>query len=252
MSQAQIKYIQSLSQQKYRKAHNTFIVEGSKNAKEWLASDNKTEIIAGLPKWLSENQNLLKLHPEAVIIELKEFELQKISALKTAQSVLLVVAQPAVPAIPKNLKEWSLYLEEIKDPGNMGTILRIADWFGIRPIFYSENCVEIFNPKVVQATMGSLLRISLHPVSTEQLTEQIIRPDYPLYATSLNGENVLTSQQEEWQPGVIALGNESKGISEQLENKAQYKLKIVGKGGAESLNVGVAAGIFCALLTGSV
>lgn len=251
MSQAQIKYIQSLSQQKYRKAYNTFLVEGSKNAKEWLSSNKKIEIIAALPEWLAENQKLITLHPEATVLELKDFELQKISVLKTAQSVLLVINKPEVPELPQKLKEWSLYLEEIKDPGNIGTILRIADWFGIRHIFHSEHCVEIYNPKVVQATMGSLLRVSLYSLEPEQLVAQVVRKDYPLYATTLDGENILKQKELKRVPGIIALGNESKGLSDYLVKYAHHHLKIEGKGEAESLNVGVAAGIFCALLTSS-
>lgn len=249
MSQAQIKYIQSLSQQKYRKANNTFLVEGSKNAKEWLQSAYQIEIIAGLPQWLEANQDLLRLHPEASVLTLKEFELQKVSSLKTAQSVLLVIQQAANNRFPDYLNEWSLFLEEIKDPGNMGTILRIADWFGIQHVFYSEHCVEIYNPKVVQATMGSLLRVSLYPATANQIIQNIVRNDYPLYATTLDGENIFANKQSKRTPGIIAMGNESTGISTEIMNAASYRLTIEGKGRAESLNVGVATGIFCALLT---
>lgn len=248
MTKAQIKYIQSLSRQKYRKAYNSYLVEGNKNAKEWLASDLQIEFIVAIPEWLTENQNLIARHREATLLTVKDFELQKISLLKTAQSVLLVVKETEQNKTPHDKAEWSFYLEDIKDPGNMGTIIRIADWFGIHHIFHSEECVEIHNPKVVQATMGSSLRVQLHRISTEILLEKVIEKDYPLFASALDGEDLKINHQSMQAPGVIALGNESIGLSELLLQQATYRLKIPGNGSAESLNVGVAAGIFCAFL----
>ncbi|HET8574083.1 MAG TPA: RNA methyltransferase [Edaphocola sp.] len=249
MSQTQIKFIQSLSRQKYRKAHNAYLVEGSKNAKEWLASPEKINIIAALPEWLAQHQNEIAQQPKAVILPLKEFELQKISTLKTPQSVVLVVEKPEQTdiKIPKN--RWSLYLEEIKDPGNMGTIIRIADWFGVQQIFYSENCVEIYNPKVVQASMGSLIRVATMPCPAEQLYNETSADNLPLYAASLEGRNLKNCQPDRLRPGIIAMGNESLGLSRALQDHAHFKLKIPGKGQAESLNVAVATGILCSWLT---
>lgn len=251
MIQSQIKFIRSLAAQKYRKAHNAYLVEGSKNAKEWLQSGQKIELVAALPEWLLENEALVRRHSEAEIVPIKAVELQKISTLKTAQSVLLVVEKQPLAALPTNLAEWSLYLENISDPGNLGTIIRIADWFGIHYIFYSENCVELYNPKVVQATMGSLLRISFHCLEKEELINKIISKNYPLYATSLAGKDFLKLREKEKIPGILAMGNESRGLSDFLIENANYQLKIEGRGKAESLNVAVAAGILCAFLTQS-
>ena len=249
MSQTQIKLIQSLSRQKYRKAHNAYLVEGSKNAKEWLASEQKIKIIAALPEWLAQHQAEIARKPEATVLPLKEFELQKISTLKTPQSVVLVVEKPEIKAVKIPGNEWSLFLEEVRDPGNVGTIIRIADWFGIQQIFYSENCVEIYNPKVVQATMGSLIRVCPLPCPVEQLFTEISSEQLPLYAASLDGNDIKSFSVQKLVPGVIALGNESLGLSQTLQNHAHFKLKIPGRGHAESLNVAVATGILCSWLT---
>lgn len=249
MSQTQIKFIQSLSRQKYRKAHNAYLVEGSKNAKEWLASEQKINIIAALPEWLAQHEADIARQPEATVLPLKDFELDKISALKTPQSVVLVVEKPEIKAVTIPRQQWSLYLEEVKDPGNMGTIIRIADWFGIQQIFHSDNCVEIYNPKVVQASMGSLIRVSTQLCPVEQLFREISAEQLPLYAASLEGNNIKSISVHNLVPGVIAMGNESLGLSPALQAQAQHKLKIPGKGGAESLNVAVATGILCSWLT---
>lgn len=249
MSQTQIKFIQSLSRQKYRKAHNAYLVEGSKNAKEWLASGQKINIIAALQGWIDQHREEIARQPQAFVLPLKEFELQKISTLKTPQSVVLVIEKPEPLDIKIPENHWSLYLEEIKDPGNMGTIIRIADWFGIKQVFYSENCVEIYNPKVVQATMGSLIRVTTLPCPLEKLFSVVSTEKLPLYAASLEGENLKTIQPEKLRAGIIAMGNESLGLSQTLQNHAHFKLKIPGKGHAESLNVAVATGILCSWLT---
>lgn len=249
MSQTQIKFIQSLSQQKYRKAHNAYLVEGSKNAKEWLESEQKIKFVAALPEWLAEHAAEVARQPEAIVLPLKEFELQKVSTLKTPQSVVLVVEKPEIKAIKIPGNKWSLYLEEVKDPGNMGTIIRIADWFGIQQIFCSENCVEIYNPKVVQATMGSLIRVTTLPCPVEQLFADVSAEKLPLYAASLDGDDIKSLPVQNLKPGIIAMGNESLGLSLNLQNHAHFKLKIPGKGHAESLNVAVATGILCSWLT---
>lgn len=249
MNQSQIKYIKSLSRQKYRKAYNAYLVEGSKNAKEWLQSDKTIKIIAALPDWIENHHTEIHKHPEAELLHLQPFELEKISNLSTAQSVLLVVEQESGNRISQGLNEWCLYLEEIKDPGNMGTILRIADWFGIRTVYYSENCVEIYNPKVVQATMGSLLRVNTVFCPVNELLDLVSERKIPLYAAAIEGEDLNHFRGKYLDPGILAMGNESNGLSVSLLEKADYKIKIPGGGGAESLNVGVATGILCAWVT---
>lgn len=247
MTHAQIKFIQALARQKYRKAHKAYVVEGSKSAQEWLASEAVIYQIAALPEWLSENEQLIGKHPETTILEAAPFELSKISMLIQPQEVLLVAAIPDEEPVPDIRNCWSLYLEQIRDPGNMGTIIRIADWFGIRHLLLSEECVEIYNPKVAQASMGSLLRVNTNRVPVQELAS-ILGKDQPiLYATSLHGANLFTIEGKP-RPGIIAMGNESSGLSTLLLERANYKISIPKYGGAESLNVGVATGIVCAEL----
>lgn len=246
ISKAQIKYIQSLSRQKYRKEYQAYLVEGEKNAGEWLRSSAKIKCILAVEDWLRKNTHLLHLHQKAEISELKDFELQKITQLTHAQQVVLVVEMPASKTVDFLSQKWSLFLERVQDPGNMGTIIRTADWFGIEQVVVSPGCVEIFNPKVVQASMGSILRVEIVEMETHQLISD--RPTaIPLYAACLDGENVFELNETQT-PGIIAMGNESKGLSEELLVKANRKFSIPRFGGAESLNVSVATGILCALL----
>jgi len=247
MTKAQIKFIQSLTRQKYRKEHNAYLVEGDKNAKEWLLSEGHILQIAATTEWLAENSSLIKRHPEAETIEAQSFELEKITALQTAQSVVLVVQTPPVFNFQQPVGQWALYLEKIQDPGNMGTIIRTADWFGIHHIICSPDCVEIYNPKVVQASMGSLLRVNISEMDVASFLSQNQRL---LYAAVLNGQDIRQLHQAEY--GTIAMGNESKGLSDELTKASTHKLMIPGSGGAESLNVAVATGILCAKLTGSI
>lgn len=244
MTKAQIKFIQSLSRQKYRKEYNAYVVEGDKNAKEWLQSGCKVQHIAANSQWLESNATLIKKHREAELIPAEDFELEKITSMQHAQQVILVVEKPAaLPFVPVK-GQWSLFLEKIQDPGNMGTIIRTADWFGIRQIICSPDCVETYNPKVVQASMGSLLRVNILEMDTEELLQ---RNNQPLYAAYLGGTDMRLLQEPE--PGVIAMGNESQGLSPMITTAATHKITIPGAGTAESLNVSVAAGILCAQLT---
>ncbi len=243
MTRTQIQYIQSLSRQKYRKQYNAYLVEGEKNAKEWLRSATQLLLIVATEDWLAQHQELIALHPEATQVAAKGYELEKISALHTPQQVLLVAQQPESSTYPTD-RSWTLLLEHIQDPGNMGTLIRIADWFGIKTIICTPDCVERYNPKVVQATMGSLLRVNFH---TSSLEDFLVHNQQPVYATCLDGQPLQTFTQPV--PGIIAMGNESQGLSPALLEAARYKLTIPGKGKAESLNVAVAAGIVCAQLT---
>lgn len=247
MTKAQIKFIQSLTRQKYRKEHNAYLVEGDKNAKEWLLSQGHILQIAATAAWLAENNSVTKRHPEAEIIEAQSFELEKITAMQTAQSVVLVVQTPATFTFQQPEGQWALYLEKIQDPGNMGTIIRTADWFGIHHIICSPDCVEVYNPKVVQASMGSLLRVNISEMDVPSFLSKNQRP---VYAAVLEGQDIRQLKQAAY--GTIAMGNESKGLSPELITAATHKLMIPGPGGAESLNVAVATGILCAKLTGNI
>ncbi len=244
MTKAQIKFFQALSRQKYRKEYNAYLVEGYKNAKEWLQSDCRISHIAASAAWVADNRVWIDAHPEAELIPAEDFELEKISALQTAQEVVLVAEMQEQDTTLPAAGAWSLLLEKIQDPGNMGTIIRTADWFGIKTIICSPDCVEVYNPKVVQATMGSLLRVR---ILEAELPDFLSRNQAPLYAACLGGSDIRDLRAP--LPGIIAMGNESRGLSPGLLEAASYKITIPSKGRAESLNVSVATGIICAALT---
>ncbi len=242
LSKAQIKYIRSLTQQKFRNEYKVFIVDGAKMAAEWLAADGRVQMIVATDSWTSTNTALIAYHPEAELHIVKDHELEALSAVQTPNQVMLVVAMPQAGTIPL-LNGWSLALDNIQDPGNMGTIIRIADWFGISTILCSPGCVDVYNPKVVQSAMGGHLRVSIFET---ELVPVLASTNLTKYAATLHGENVYEMQRTE--SGVLIIGNESRGISTEVAAVATRKVTIPRRGGAESLNAGVSAGILCALL----
>lgn len=242
------KYIRSLSQKKFRQLYNKFIGEGDKLVKEILINQRiKIEILLALEEWYEENEHLVKSRPLKVQIVTTK-ELQKISQLKTPNQVLVVAEQLEVQLNPEKVEsDWSLYLDRIQDPGNMGTLLRIADWFDIRTVFCAPNSAEIYNPKVIQASMGAFLRVQFLEIDFEPLMQQF--PYLPTYATVMDGKSIHDKDQE-FPKGLIILGNEGKGIAPEIIAKASHRISIprYGKSQMESLNVAVAAGIICASL----
>lgn len=242
LSKAQNKYIRSLSQQKYRTEHGVFVVEGDKIAREWLAESHRIQYIVATEQWLQDNVKLTAKHTDAVVASVSEQELQAVSQLQKANEVLLVVYRDNDNAtLPAG--EWCIALDTLQDPGNMGTIIRIADWFGIRHVVATPGSVDFYNPKVIQAAMGGHLRVQLH---SADILEFIAQFDVPVYAAALDGDNIY--RLNDVKPGVIIIGNESKGISATVMQQATKKITIPRIGGAESLNAAVSAGIICALL----
>jgi RNA methyltransferase, TrmH family len=236
------KYVQSLHAKKFRQKYNNFIAEGDKIGYEILKSGKlKVEAIFATPQWLNQYATELEKF-QSLITEINEAELKKISALTTPNQVLIVAEQPNFDFDNQLLKhDLVLYLDGIQDPGNMGTILRIADWFGIEHVFCSDTCVDVFNPKVIQATMGAFLRIK-----TKEITLQaLIDPTTPVYGALLEGKNIFQTPLSKH--GVIVIGNEGKGISEPIRQLVNRPILIPPHGeGAESLNAAVATGIICA------
>lgn len=242
LSKAQIKHIRSLSLQKFRKENRKFLVEGDKIVKEWLSSRAIIEIIIGVEEWMNENEKLLLLHPTAKQFIVTKEELKTLSSLQTPNCALAIVGLNDNEAgLP--FDKWAITLAQIQDPGNMGTIIRIADWFGIEHIVCSPDCVDVYNPKVIQAAMGSHLRVQFH---TANLLEYLSNVTIPIIAATLHGDNI--SQLQPFDNAVLLIGNESKGLNEQLIQIASHKITIPRKGSAESLNAAVATGIICAQL----
>lgn len=241
LSKAQIKYIRSLTQQKYRKEHNVFLAEGDKIAREWLQSEAEIRMVVATPDWLDRYARLAKSHHEAEVFEADEATLVAVSSLKTPNEVLLVAEIPAYSELPVSGR--ILALDTIQDPGNMGSIIRIADWFGIEHIVLSPGCVEVYNPKVVQAAMGSHLRVRF---SVSDLSAFIKSLTIPVLAAALEGSPVY--EQQPLNDCVLLIGNESRGIDPALIALATERITIPRIGGAESLNAAIATGILCAQL----
>jgi len=246
LSKNNIKYIRSLNLKKFRQKYNNFVVEGDKIAQEMLRLKNiEIENIYALPSWVETNDKLLKLQREK-LIPVSETELKKISSLKSPNDVLIVSKMLSDAFDPEDVEnEISLYLDGIQDPGNMGTIVRIADWFGIKTVFCSLDCVGLYNSKVLQATMGAFLRVNVIELPFTKLKNEF--PKLPVYGTVLSGENIFETTLEK--KGIIVIGNEGKGISKEVLNQIDHKITIPSNAdsGAESLNAAVATGIVCAI-----
>lgn len=222
-----------------------YVIEGEKIIHEYLRSDYLLANIYATTEWLAENSALLK-KKKLPFTEITERELQQISSLATPNRVLAIARIPegALQATPESLVTSGIHLalETIQDPGNLGTIIRTADWFGIRHIFCSEDCVDAYNPKVVQATMGSLARVHVHYTVLNVFLQKI---PLPVYAAVLEGENLFTQTLPK--DALVLIGNESKGISPQLARAAHRKINIPRFGEAESLNASIAAAVILAL-----
>ena len=237
ISKNQVKYIQSLGQKKSRDFENRFIAEGPKLVNELLTAENCRIVqLFALKEWIDENPNASK-HTE--VIELSSGELEKISQLTTPNQVLAVIEKIQWENDPEVKGSISLALDTIQDPGNMGTIIRLADWFGIKNIFCSTDCVDVYNPKVIQSSMGSISRVRVE--YTDILSWLTENNDVPTYAAVLDGKDV--TKMEKIKEGIIVIGNESKGIHQEMLKLANVQITIPGKGKAESLNAAVAAGI---------
>lgn len=243
LSRAQIKTIRSLRHKKYRQKFGRFIAEGVKVVDELLKSDIRVEKIFALENRVNVF-SLAEARSKPELVSVTEKELKQISSLETPQQVLAVCIIPSERAEPLLTGKVSLMLEAVRDPGNLGTIIRIADWFGIENVICSPDCVDVFNPKVVQATMGSVARVkvSAHDLSTIIGNNKTL----PLYAATLNGKDIASFPKIG--EGLLLLGNESHGLSENLLAQSDHKITIPRIGKAESLNVAVAAGIICSRL----
>jgi TrmH family RNA methyltransferase len=239
LSKSDISFIQSLQHKKFRREHGLFLVEGYKSVAEFENSAYQIETVyhtaAIAPK-------VLKLSQKINSVEISSAILGKISTLKTPADILATVKIPQWPvlnAITLN-KKFAIVLDGIQDPGNMGTIIRTADWFGIKNIICSEDCVEVYNPKVVQATMGSLSRMNVHYVN---LLEVLTGTKLPIYGALLDGENIYTTNFGA--EGLIVMGNEGNGLSDDVKRLVTKAITIPRAGEAESLNVAIATAIFC-------
>ena len=233
----QVKYIQSLGQKKSRDGEKRFIAEGPKLVNELLMAGNCRVVqLYALKEWIDEHASASE---HAEIIEISTGELEKISQLTTPNQILAVIEKIQWKNDPEIKGTISLALDTIQDPGNMGTIIRLADWFGIKNIFCSADCADVYNPKVVQASMGSISRVRVAYTDILSLLKE--NKEVRIYAAVLNGRDI--TKMEKISEGIIVIGNESKGINEEILKLTNVKITIKGKGKAESLNAAVATGI---------
>lgn len=241
-----IKYLKSLGLKKFRQKYNKFSVEGDKIAKELLIqSAIAIDAIYALPSWVDTNAQKLSNFKDKTF-PISEQELNRISNFKTPNEVFVVCETPVFrlsDAMNRPGKVW-LYLDEIRDPGNLGTIIRTADWFGVDHLFCSENCAEVYNPKTIQATMGSFTRVETHTCALQQLVEMV--PERQVIGAMMDGIPLNELHFQENQTYLLVVGSESHGISVENQQFIQKKVTIPrGQGRqAESLNAAIATGIF--------
>ena len=236
ISKNQIKYIRQLEQKKFRKRENCFVAEGPKVVGD-LMKRYQPKAIFATRAWL-EGAGI-----GSQATEITDEELRRISFLQNPQQVLALFLIPST--IFYQPSTLSLALDSVQDPGNLGTIIRIADWFGIDTIYCSEDTADAYNPKVVQATMGSLAHVHIIYCDLLQLFDAL-PPSYPVYGTLLDGDDIY--QQPLSQEGIIVMGNEGNGISEAVRQRVTRRLLIPNfhQGeSAESLNVAIATAITC-------
>jgi len=239
LTKKEIQFIQSLKLKKYRHKSSTFIAEGENWLNEILTAKVPVQHIYTFDANIFKSINNLKKYNNKITL-LNEKTLVKISQQKTPNKVLCLLSFFKNELNTKVLQQnFTLVCDDIRDPGNLGTIIRTACWFGIEQIILSESCVDIYNPKVTQATMGTLLHTKIVYKNLEDLFKE--NKKIPVYATSLKGE--ILDKNIEYKPGFIVVGNEAKGISKKLLDLSTHHIKIQGGGKAESLNAAVATGI---------
>lgn len=233
MNNNELKYIQSFAHKKHWDQESVFIVEGPKLLEEVLKSDWGIKKIYATQEWIKTQNNI-----DAPYELIDPILLNRISHLQQPNQVLAMVQKKrwVNPLIFNN--QFTLMLDGIQDPGNVGTIIRTADWFGIQQIIASPDTAQLYNPKVLQSTMGSFLRVR---VEVQKLEEVLAITQLPVYGALLNGENVFQSKMEK--EGILVIGNESKGIRSPILPYIKYPITIPNFGQAESLNAAVATGI---------
>lgn len=239
---SKVKYIQSLSQKKHRESEKVFIAEGPKIINELLNEPQIQPVeLFALKNWLNGNSNYAHL----AVTEVDEVLLSRLSNLSTPNQVIGIFRMPEHENFNPE-KRISILLDNIQDPGNLGTIVRCADWFGVEQVVCSKDCADIYNSKTIQSSMGSIARVK---VFYNDLTDIIIKhTSIPVYAAALEGTSI--NDMSPLKEGLILIGNESKGISDELLKLAREKITIPRRGSAESLNAAIATGIILSRLVG--
>ncbi len=245
LNKSKLKLIASLQKKKSRDEEELFVIEGDKIVKEFLGSDMKILTLIAKPEFLSGlPAEKLRLADEVIAVSYDE--LKKVSGLKAPHNAMAIVEMPE-PSLPVSADPSELVaaLDFIQDPGNLGTIIRAAAWFGIKKIICSENCVDVYNPKVIQATMGAILNVGVSYTDMKSFLKDATDSEVPVFGMLLEGNSVYSADL--CKKGIILLGNESRGISDELIPYISYRLTIPkyseASRGIESLNAGMAASI---------
>ena len=238
LNKSTVKLVQSLKQQKYRKEHQLFVVEGRKMVEELLQSHLETLCLFATERFLLDYE----LQDERLEVA-TEVQMAQMSGLDTPPGILAVASIPEQRLALPLTEPMTLVLDGIANPGNLGTIIRTAEWFGIKQIVCSEDCVELWNPKVIQATMGSIFRMSIAYTDLESLLKDLKQEGKSVYGALLEGENLF--RMERWTEGAVVIGSESHGIRKHLLPYITQPITIPRAAGSltESLNASMATGI---------
>lgn len=247
ISKNSIKLIKSLANKKNRIKENLFLVEGDKMVAEVLDSKFVVEKLYATNSFIIKNK--LKINNEKIVAEVSREDIEKVSLMKNPQNSIALCKLPAGKELPKIIdSDLCIYLDEIQDPGNLGTIIRICDWFGIEHLFCSPETADLYNPKVIQSTMGSFCRVNVYYSAFEPIIKLASKSELTVLGTFLDGENIYTQKL----PSriLLVMGNEGNGISPDVEKMVEKRIKIPefnkNARSAESLNVSVATAVICA------
>ena len=238
ISKAKVKYLKSLQLKKYRKEAQNFVVEGGKSVGELLKSDFEISLLYGTKQFLHDNESVVNTIKAEVLV-VQEADLASVGTYQTNNAALAVAKMKPNHMSEPGKGEYVLLLDDIRDPGNVGTIIRAADWYGIKKIIASEETADFYNPKVISASMGSFCRMNVFYTS---LTDYLRENSKEVYGAFLDGTDVHATV---FAPdgGYIVMGNEANGISAEVEKQVHHRITIPRYGAAESLNAGVATAI---------
>ncbi len=243
LSKQVTKIVQNLEKKKFREKYNLFKVEGEKLVRELLLSGQKIHTLLATPEWIEQNRQALS---HITVTETSKKEISTVSDFQSLPDVIALAEIPAYTFNPEEIKEnLTVVLNGIQDPGNLGTILRVADWFGVRHILCDKACAGAYNPKCVQASMGAIFRVKTYYADLPLILKKLKKENLPVFGTFLDGENIYQAPLS--RKGLIVMGNEGKGISTDIAQLTDVRLTIpsfaAGEDTSESLNVGVATGI---------
>jgi TrmH family RNA methyltransferase len=237
LSKRKLKFFKSLQIKKYRVQSGNFLVEGAKGVEEALKSQMEIDHLVVTQQFHDDLiAQQIKLRGELDIVT--ENELKAAGTFGSNNAGLVVMQIPSQPTLPKVTKGLTILLDDVRDPGNLGTIIRLADWYGVENVICSNESADLYNPKVINSTMGSFARVQ---VFYTDLADYLSKHNSPVYGTLLNGNSIY--QEHLNKDALILMGNESKGVSERLLPYIDHPIQIPGRGGAESLNVAIATAI---------